>query len=335
MPDRSKVVLVTGATGAVGPRIVQTLHDAGYHIRTLSLDSIQLGILPGQVEILTGDVTDSSAVQSAMEGVEAVIHLAALLHITNPPPTPREKYERINFAGTATVLKAAIEAGVKRLVFSSTIAVYGNSNGQILTEESPTHPKTFYSETKLAAERIVLAARRKDGCPLGVVLRFAAIYGPRIRGNYQRLVQALAHRRFVPVGDGSNRRTLIYDRDVAKAALLAVQHPNTAGKVYNVSDGQFHTLNDIINAICQALGRTPPRLSIPVGPARFMAGLIEDTFRLVGRKSSIGRDTIEKYAEDIAVSSQRIQNELGFKPQYDLESGWRETVQEMRKIAFL
>jgi nucleoside-diphosphate-sugar epimerase len=329
------LVLVTGATGSVGPRVVQELDDAGLNIRTLSIDPIQPGILPDQVEVLTGDVTDSTAVESAMDGVEAVIHLASPLHITNPPPTLCEKYEKINVGGTANVVNAAVEVGVKRLVFFSTIAVYGNSNGQILTEDTTVQPNTFYAETKLAAERIVLDARRKDGCPLGTVLRFAAIYGPRIKGNYQRLVQALARRRFVPVGDGSNRRTLIYDRDGARASLLAVQHPNAAGKVYNVSDGQFPTLKEIIVAIYQALGRTPPRFSVPVGPARFMAGLMEDTFRFVGRKFPIGRETIDKYTEDIAVDSQRIQNELGFKPQYDLQLGWQETIQEMWKMAFL
>ncbi len=201
-----------------------------------------------------------------------------------------------------------------------------------MTEETPVNPDTFYARTKLAAERIVLDAKRTDGQPLGTVLRFAAIYGPRIKGNYQRLVQALAHGRFIHIGDGRNRRTLIYDRDVAKAALLAVQHPNAAGKVYNVSDGQFHTLKEIINAICQTLGRTPLRFSVPVGPARIMAGLMEDIFRLVGQKSPISRDTIDKYTEDIAVDSTRIQKELGFKPQYDLKTGWQETINEMKKM---
>ena len=199
-----------------------------------------------------------------------------------------------------------------------------------MTEDIPAKPDTFYAKTKLAAERIVLDAKRADGQPLGTVLRFAAIYGPRIKGNYQRLVQALARGRFIPIGDGRNRRTLIYDRDVVRAALLAVQHPKAAGKVYNVSDGHFHTLREIIATICQAIGRNPPRLSLPVGPARFFAGLLENSLQLVGRKSPIGLETIDKYTEDIAVSSQRIQNELGFKPQYDLESGWEETIREMR-----
>ena len=188
---------------------------------------------------------------------------------------------------------------------------------------------------ELMAYSVELNAKRADGQSLGAVLRFAAIYGPRIKGNYQRLVQALTRRRFIPIGDGSNRRTLIYDRDVAKAALLAVQHPNAAGKVYNVSDGYFHTLKEIIVAICDALGRNPPRLSLPVGPARFSAGLMEDTFRLVGRNSPISRDTIDKYTEDIAVDSQLIQRELGFKPEFDLKTGWQETVEEMRRTGDL
>ena len=204
-----------------------------------------------------------------------------------------------------------------------------------MTEDTPPHPNTFYVGTELAAERIVLDAKRADGQPLGTVLRFAAIYGPRIKGNYHRLVQALARRRFIPIGDGSNRRTLIYDRNVAKAALLALQHPNSAGKVYNVSDGHFHTLKEIIVAICQALGRNPPRISLPLGPVRLAAGILENAGRMIGYQSPVGRGTIDKYTEDIAVSSQRIQTELGFKPQFDLLTGWRETVQEMRKMGLL
>jgi nucleoside-diphosphate-sugar epimerase len=94
-------------------------------------------------------------------------------------------------------------------------------------------------------------------------------------------------------------------------------------------------LREIIAAICQAIGRIPPRFSIPVGSARFLAGVIEDSFRLVGKKSPIGRDTADKYTEDIAVDSHRIQSELEFKPQYDLRSGWQETVEEMRRTGDL
>jgi nucleoside-diphosphate-sugar epimerase len=328
-------ILVTGATGAVGPRVVNALHDAGYQIRTLSIDSPLDGVWPDGVEARIGDVTDPAAVQSAVQGVDGVIHLAALLHIVNPPPALQEKYERINVGGTATVAEAARQVGVKRLVFFSTIAVYGAATGGILAEDSPTHPDSFYAQTKLDAERIVLSTKREDGKPLGTVLRLGAIYGARIKGNYRRLLLTLACGRFWPIGLGHNRRTLVYDKDVARAALLVLRHPNAAGKVFNVSDGEFHTIKDIISTMCQALGKKQPGLSLPLGPVRFAAGIVEDAARLTGFSPPIVRATIDKYTEDIAVDSRRIQNELGFKPLYDLPAGWKETVQEMRRAGEL
>jgi UDP-glucose 4-epimerase len=299
------------------------------------MDLPPAGLWPEGIEARIGDVTDPAAVQAAMHGVQCIIHMAALLHIVNPPPDLQGKYERINVEGTATVVDAARQAGVRRLVFFSTIAVYGPSAGSVLTEESHTHPDSFYAHTKLKAEGIVLAAKQKDGAPLGTVLRLGAVYGARIKGNYQRLLHAVARSRFLPIGRGENRRTLVYDRDVARAALLALEHPEAAGKIFNVSDGEFHTLNDIITAICQALGRKPPRLSLPTGPVRFAAAIVEDAAGLAGVSPPITRAAIDKYAEDVAVDSRRIQNVLGFKPLYDLTKGWEETVQEMRRAGSL
>jgi UDP-glucose 4-epimerase len=306
------------------------LHQAGYRILVFSFDAPTAGIFPQNVEILTGDITDQVAVQSAMQGVDAVVHLAALLHIVNPPPEMREKYERVNVGGTATVVEAAIKAGVKSVVLFSTIAVYGPSDGRVLNELSPTHPDTFYAQTKLSAERIVLSARGAGGQPLGTVLRLGAVYGSRIKGNYERLTHALARHRFIPIGNGLNRRTLVYDKDVGRAAALAVSHPAARGRVFNVTDGGFHTLNEIIESICSALGRKLPRLSLPVGPMRIVAGLIEKGANTIGIKAPVTRETVDKYTEDIAVDGSLIQQELGFVPQYDLKTGWEETIREMQ-----
>ena len=322
---------MTGATGAIGYRVVQALHDAGYAVRTLSIDAPRARLFPDSVESYVGDVTDAAAVMSAMRNVDTVIHLAALLHVVNPPATLRSEYERVNVGGTQIVVDAAIQLGVRRLVLFSTIAVYGPSQGDVLTEDSVPRPDTYYAQTKLAAESIVLGARRADRKPLGTVLRLGAVYGPRIKGNYQRLLHSLARGRFVPIGTGLNRRTLVYDKDAAAATVLAMQHPAAAGRIYNVSDGEFHTLNEIIAAMCAALGRRPPRLSLPAGPVRLVAGILEDAGRLVGQPSPFVRATVDKYTEDIAVSSRRIQIELGFAPEYGLAAGWQETVAELRR----
>jgi len=326
-------ILVTGATGAVGPRVVAALCEEGYDVRTLSLDTPPPGIWPeGVRDIRMGDINDRAAIGSAVQGIDAVIHMAALLHILNPSPEIRHQYERINVDGTANVVEAARQAGVGRLVFFSTIAVYGASAGGILTEDSPLHPDSFYAQTKVDAERIVLTAKRVDGTPLGTVLRLGAVYGARIKGNYRRLLLALARGRFLPIGPGTNRRTLVYDRDAARAAVVAATNDTAAGKVFNVSDGRFHSMNEIIDTICNALGRKPPEFTLPFSPVRRVAGILEDGAGLFGLQSPVTRDTIDKYSEDIAVDGLRIQKELGFIPHYDLSAGWKETVQEMRRM---
>ncbi|MBM4331199.1 MAG: NAD-dependent epimerase/dehydratase family protein [Deltaproteobacteria bacterium] len=229
----------------------------------------------------------------------------------------------------------AVRQKVKRLLFFSTIAVYGNSGGQVLKEGAPTKPITFNEKTKLEAEQIVLNAKDSLGQPIGTVLRFASVYGSRIKGNYRQLLESLAKGRFIPIGHGQNRRALVYDKDVARAAVLALEHPNAGGKIFNVSDGGFHTLNDIIRAMCEALGRPLPRISLPVAPVRYLASALEIAAKLMGRQPPIGRAIIEKYIEDIAVDSQLVQRGLGFQPHFDLRSGWRETVQEMRETGEL
>ena len=161
-------------------------------------------------------------------------------------------------------------------------------------------------------------------------MRLGAVYGSRIKGNYERLTQALARNRFIPIGSGLNRRTLVYDKDVGRAAALAVSHPVAAGKVFNVTDGEFHTLNEIIESICSALGRKPPGLSLPVGPTRTLIGLAEKGSQFIGLKPLVTKAIIDKYTEDIAVDGSLIQKELGFMPQYDLKIGWEETIKEMR-----
>jgi len=328
--DKTSMILITGATGAIGPSVVHALYKTGYRLRAFSVDESASGLFPPPVEVVIGDVVDRAAVESAMQGVDAVVHMAALLHIVNPPPEMREKYEGINIGGTETVVEVALAAGVKRIVLFSTIAVYGQADGKVFNEQSPTNPDTFYAQTKLAAEKIVLNAKGAAGQPIGAVLRLGAVYGSRIKGNYRRLTRALARHRFIPIGKGLNHRTMVYDKDVGRAAVLAVSHPAASGRVFNVTDGESHTLNEIIESICLALGRNPPRLSFPAGLARTAIGLIEKGSYAFGLKPPATRDIIDKYAEDIDVNGGLIQKELGFMPQYDLKTGWEETIGEMR-----
>ena len=324
-----RVALVTGATGAVGPSVVRACQAAGYSVRTLSVDAADHDVLPSGVDARVGDVCDSQTVRSAVAGVELIVHLAALLHqFQNVAGLDRE-YERVNVGGSENVVRAAIAEGVRRVVSLSTIAVYGPTLGQLVDEDTPAHPDTVYAQTKLAAEQAVLSAT-SGGKPIGTVLRAAAVYGSRVKGNYRRLALAIARRRFVPLGPGLNRRTVVHDRDLASAAVLAAAHPAAAGAVFNVSDGHVHTLADIIGAIYRALGRRPPRFWVPLVALRAATSLSENTARLVGLHPPITKSLLEKYAEDVAVDATLIQRRLGFVPLVDLESGWQETMAALR-----
>jgi nucleoside-diphosphate-sugar epimerase len=324
-----RVVLVTGATGAVGPSVVRACLAAGYSVRTLSADAADRDVLPQGVDTRVGDVCDSQTVRPAVAGVEVVIHLAALLHQFDSAAGLSRQYQRVNVGGTENVVRAATAERVKRVVLLSSIAVYGPSFGQVIDENAPARPDTPYGQTKLAAEQAVLSAS-SGGQPIGTVLRAAAVYGSRVKGNYRRLAVAIARRRFVRLGPCLNRRTVVHERDLANAAVLAAVHPAAIGAVFNVSDGHIHTLADIINAIYRAVGRRPPRLCVPLAAARAATTLCENTGRLVGFRPPLTTSLLEKYTEDVAVDATLIQRKLGFAPLVDLEPGWQDTMAALR-----
>lgn len=314
---------VTGAGGAIGSALVRRLLARNYAVRALVREFSAAG-LPDEIESLRGDINDCGLIRQAVAGVDAVFHLAAKLHLNNPSPALRDEYYRVNVEGTRCLARAAREAQVKRFVFFSTISVYGNSRpNQTFTEESALCPDSLYAETKIEAEKIVLAELPST------VLRVAAVYGPRMKGNYPRLVRALKRRRLALIGDGRNRRTLVHEDDACDAAITAAEPSAAVGQIYNVTDGQVHTMLEIIAAIAAALGQRPPKLRLPVRPVRAAAGLLEDGLRRVGKTSPIQRATIDKLIEDIAVSGDKIQRELGFHPQFDLRAGWRQTIEQM------
>ena len=331
MIDSPKRILITGASGAIGPRVVHAFHDKGFIVRTFSLDPPQIGMFPEGVENLVGDITNSGEVSSAMTGIDYVVHMAALLHVDNPPPSLEPMYDRINVDGTSNVVAACTRENVQRIVFFSTIAVYGPGKGKIHSEDTPPNPISRYAMTKLAGEGLVLAAKGRDGHALGTILRLSSVYGPRVKGNFRRLVYALARRRFIAIGNGNNRRTLTYDSDVAAAAVLAATNPKAAGQIYNVTDGQIYTMTEILTVLCDLLGRQAPRVHLSSGVARMAVGAFELGARVVGKKSSFAKATFDKYLEDMPVSGERIMTELGFSPRFDLEHGWSEVIDEMRR----
>ena len=314
--------LVTGATGAVGPVLVRRLAGSGYRVRALARRMPGPGVLPAGVECMTGEITDQGLLDRAAAGADLVFHLAALLHVNSPPASLKQEYERINVEGTRRLVRAARRAGCSRMIFFSTINVYGSTPpGQIFDEDAPLRPADDYAASKACGEEIVLSGID------AVVLRLAAVYGPRMKGNYRRMAGALRRRLFFPVGRGENRRTLVFDEDAASAALVAAVHPEASGKIYNVTDGRVHRLREIIAAICAALDRRYPLITLPYPVVLAGSGAVEDLARLCGARVPLNRALAKKMVEESAVSGEKMRSELGYSSGYDLERGWRKTVQ--------
>jgi UDP-glucose 4-epimerase len=280
--------------------------------------------------VALGDVTDREQVTRAALGNDVIVHLASLLHLNNPTPDQEAEIERVNVVGTQNVVHAGVEHGARRLVFISTIAVYGYQQGGTYTEQSPTLPETVYGRTKLAAESVALSAHGADGTKLATVLRLAAVYGPRIKGNYQTLLRALARGRFVPIGSGTNRRTLVHADDVAQAVCFAARDDvPVAGEIFNVTDGVYHELRSILAAMCAALGRHPPRFSVPLFAARMLTRAFDGLLKLAGRRPRLSL-LVDKYVEEVRVDGAKLRD-IGFQSKVALSDGWAQTVKHLRK----
>lgn len=315
-----QICFVTGATGVVGPVLVRDLLERGYRVRALVRRPVSKDELPDEVEIFQGDLLNEEVLRKAIEGVDVVFHLAAKLHINNPDASLKEEYKRVNVSGTKRLLDVA--NSVNRFIYFSSIAVYGKSKPreELITESDEVFPDTLYAETKYEGERIVLENNN------GVVLRLAAVYGKGMKGNYPRLVNALKKRRYLHIGKGTNRRTLVHVKDVSCAAIIAAENANAVGKIYNVTDGAVYSIKKIIETICKVLEISPPKFHLPESAVRMTAGIFEDAFALIKKRAPVNRATIDKLLEDIAVSGDKMKTELGFQPQYDLLKGWKETL---------
>jgi len=319
-----KCVLVTGASGAIGPRVVDALCEAGYCVRTFSLEKDKAYTAVECVESLVGDITDELSVAQAMRDVFAVVHLAALLH-EDEAKLPFELYHQVNVQGTRNVINQVLKAGVNRLIFASTITVYGAAVGsRVVTESTEADPLSLYGVTKYEAERIVLAAKNDAGDLIGTVLRFGSVFGTGVKGNYRRLLEAIKHGRFISLGKGENRRSLIYDKDLARVVVLALENPRAAGDLFNVTDGRLYTMKEILRAMYFALDRKMPRYYIPVFCVRLLLSVGLILTRILGLKLPLRPGMLDKYTEDVAVSGEKCRRLLRFKPRYSLQAGWRE-----------
>ena len=307
-----KNVLVTGASGFVGRVLVPRLRAAGYRVAVSTRDrAVTRGFDADDVHVTTplGPETDW---RPALGAVEAVVHLAARVHVMNESDADAAHHQA-NAEGTLRLAEAAAAAGVVRFVFLSTVKVNGErTRAAPFRESDPPAPADAYARSKWEAEIGLARIAERTGLEV-VVVRPPLVYGPGVGGNFLSLLKICQARVPLPLAGAANRRSLIFVSNLADAVARCLDQPAAAGETYLLRDGEDLSTAVLVCHIARALGRPARLFRLPVG----MLGLAGD---LIGKSAVVAR-----LLDSLAVDDGKIRRQLGWTPPFTLAQGFSET----------
>ncbi len=309
--------VVTGGAGFIGSGLVRKLLDVADGGRVAVIDNLltgherNLAEVRDRIDFHNADIRDAAAIAPAMRGADVVFHLAAIPSVPRSIDDPVPSHE-VNINGTFNVLRAAQEAGVRRVVYAASSSAYGDSETLPKVESMPTHPKSPYAVQKLLGEYYASVFHSCFGMET-VSLRFFNVYGPRQdpSSTYSGILSLfmkhiLARTSPTIFGDGEQSRDFTFVEDVAELCIKAANAPGVAGKMFNAGNGGRFTLNYLWDALQKMEGVTVPA---KYGPPR--AG-----------------DVRHSMADTTAAAA-----ELGHAPRFTIEQGLKKTLDWYRQTA--
>ena len=312
-------VLVTGGSGFIGTRLVGALLEAGNEVRIFDLrPSPRFDDL-----VVRGDVRHFDQLASAVKGMHMVYHLAAE---HRDDVRPSSLYHDVNVGGAENLARAAEAAGVPRLVFTSTVAVYGLDEGEA-AEDTPTAPFNDYGRSKLSAEHALISWANADSARSVTVVRPTVVFGEGNHGNVYNLMRQIAKGRFVMVGTGTNRKSVCYVGNLV-AFLLRLLDGEAGARIMNYADKPDLTMHEFVALVREELGanhRPLPRVPYWAG---LLSGYAFDALSAVtGRRYPVSSIRIRKFCSSTAIAMQSPG--VRFDPPYTLHEGLRRMVQSL------
>jgi nucleoside-diphosphate-sugar epimerase len=313
-------VLVTGVNGFIGRALAEHLLAAGHQVQgTVRRTDKTYGLPNGLETVVVPEVGPDTAWEPVLGGVEAVVHLAARVHRREGRRVGQASdYFRINTEGTARLARASAESGVKRLIFISTAKVNGEGSRQPCSESDAEAPEGDYAESKRAAESALAAVSAQSGLET-VILRAPLIYGPGVKGNFQRLIRLVEKRIPLPLAGIANRRSLLYVGNLLGAITLSLKHPSAAGQTYLVANDETLSTPRLVRDIAQGLGVTCRLFRFPPLLLRLVAAL-------TGKGTDLRRLT-----GSLCLDTRKIRESLQWRPRYSYRTGLAATLADYRK----
>lgn len=312
-------ILVTGSTGLVGNALVPLLLDAGCQVRAIARSDASAAWTGHPACTFTRHDILSDDPAHLVDGIDAIVHLAARVHIMRDRAAdPLQENRRLNRDATLALARAAAAGSVRQFVFTSTVKVNGESTTlQPFTEADNPDPQDAYAISKWEAETNL--AELASNSAMGVtIIRPPLVYGPGVKGNFASLMRAVARGLPLPLGLIQNQRSLLYAGNLADAIVAALGQPAAGARTFLLSDGHDLSTPALVRAMATAMGRPARLLPVPLALLR-LAGT------LTGRSATIAR-----LMGSLAIDSSRIRGELGWKPRFTLEEGLSATVNKPR-----
>lgn len=307
-------LLITGANGFVGQSLVAELLRRGQSVRS-AVRSANMQTGNAEEIAVVGTIDGETNWADALRNVDVVIHLAARVHVMKDVSAdPLAEFLKVNLHGTVNLTQQAARAGVKRLVYASSIKVNGERTSETtpFTELDKPNPQDPYAVSKWQAEQVLQRIAQETNLEV-VTVRPPLVYGPGVKGNFISLLAAIDRGIPLPLASASNARSLVYVDNLVDALIACATHPAAAGQTYLVSDGEDVSTAVLVEKIARALGRSSRSFHFPPALLRALAGL-------AGRS-----DQADRLLGSLRVSNEKICRELSWSPPYTLEQGLRAT----------
>jgi nucleoside-diphosphate-sugar epimerase len=302
----STQVLVTGATGFVGRHLCAELARRGIPFR--SAVRANRGLEWAHRPVVVGEIGGATDWSAALDGVDAVVHLAAHVHTS----TSSAVYRRVNAEGTERVARAVAARGI-RLIHVSTIGVHGRATSDLpLVETSPLRPHDPYTRSKCEGEQRLRSLQSELGLDL-TILRPPLIYGPGSAGSMRQLLRLICGGVPLPLGSIENSRSLVYVENMVDLLIACLSGDRAAGRTFVVSDGQDLSTPELIRKLAGQLGRRARLYPFPVA-----------VLRQAALATGMGRE-LDGLTRSLQVDSSNVRSALGWKPPFAVDDGLRRT----------